>query len=388
MLSFLCLSSVSKGIEFIAKDKIARSISELPTLCLKTNTFEVSQNSTKIELEAKRKVCVKSAGSIFINGKDIDIVGYTNLSEKISGKGVFANLGSSSYDNYLYVLESQTKQTISVINSIIIHSGLSLYVTTENSHDTINILKKHMIYNSYYAGSYLLLGPKTELSLTVRTGLSTFANVTSIDGRSILVGFYVQQTFTGSSSALMINAASMSSSDKCKVKLTSSGSNWETPMEGFVETKENYIYKDSDFESTSIPVGIVVAVVIIFCIVVIGVVLGILYCFGCFKPKKCCCCCKDNNEENEEDPGAEEGNGEYVQYSRQQEYRPYQSPQQGQPVYGVPVSSPYSQTYVPYYDQPSAQAEQSNRNATPQQRAKPAEQNADNVVQYPTASPY
>jgi hypothetical protein len=269
-----------------------KAIQDLPC----TEYVDVYYDRFPVALRSGKKVCVRSAGSIFIDGTDITITGYTNEIKKVSGKGVAANLGNGyGSDPYVFMLESSKTQTVSVINCVTLPTGFPIYVTTKNKHDEVNILKKINEDDFYYYGGYLLLGPKTNIHLTVSTGFVSYANVTSIGEYSTsYVEDKDEQSFSGDALGYLVLGNSTFSSQKIYVELKSEGTSWKTEIDGFITGQYNRVYSKDEFESnSSLDPFALILIIIISAIFVI--VLAIVICCCCC----ICCIAKSQNNQNE-----------------------------------------------------------------------------------------
>ena len=235
---------------------IKSSHSEIPSTCARTVVYEKTIG-TWVHLEAGKKICAKSKGIIYINGKNISLEGYTGLTKKISGEGVIANLGSSDNEDYTYIIESPITQDIYIVSALNLPTYWYQWITTNNTHKQVDITNGDS-YNDGYRGGYILLGPKINATLTINTTKYVEVSILDFEGNKKTYKGKTKYVLKGNFSGIWLQTVAPTPDDYCNVDLSSVGPEWATPFDGIYESSEYSIPNiTTDFKqkkvSTKIP---------------------------------------------------------------------------------------------------------------------------------------
>jgi hypothetical protein len=264
-----------------------RKVSDFPSFCNISTNKDVSELPfATIDLVADVPVCVKVKGTIFVNGDDIELTGYTNNVKMVEGVGVAATLGSDTDQNiYVFQIKSSDAQTINVFGSICIEDGSIAYVTTKNHQNSIDILEETR--DKMKPAYFIILGPKASLNFHVYTSLTSADGIIQfLEGNNHTFSSSTDKDYYASATVgviIIVNGQHRSS--KCKIEFSSFGNEWESDINGFITFKANTIYEDDDFYIPRLAATSIVLAVI-FCIVVAVVAFLFIYCIFCRKSKQ------------------------------------------------------------------------------------------------------
>jgi hypothetical protein len=238
-----------------------------------TEYYGLQYQFFSVELKPDKKVCVESS-SIFINGTDITITGYTNGEEKMSGKGVAAILGyESETDKYVFLIESQTPQIVYIVSILLIPEGLSIFITTRNEHEKGNVFSKKVALTA----GYILLGPKRNMQLNLSTGSSVNAIGKVLEsGEQITLAYDSETVITGNRAGVLVNFIAATAVSGGYVELKAEGEPWVTEMHGIITGKFNHIYSESDFKSPALITLLTLILIILGVCFVISVIITIV----------------------------------------------------------------------------------------------------------------
>ena len=294
--------------------------------------------------------CFQVSGSFFMNGKPVYIKGYVDGVEKFEGNGVLATVGDGKYRDYKVVIRSDINQDVFVVSCLSLKIGVPCYITTKNNIDELNILQKKTYIGSLYRSYLLHLGPKTSVDVTANTDLDTSGTIDIISSDGYIYNDDTNKFSFASMNSLLITASTLTDSGTMNVRITSSGSEWITPLDGYVTVQDCHVYTESEFKEPKYENSLVVIIITIVAVIVVIVIIVCIVCC-CIKKKKHEEVQGENEENNAQYPPQTGGNMVYGQPGfPQQNY--CMPPYTQQPVYDQPVY-PQQNPQQPVYAQPA-----------------------------------
>ena len=246
---------------------LEKSATSIPSICEGKEMYD--SYSFNIKMKQGEIICVQSKGSIFVNGNNIKITGYTNGVEQMAGVGDFAFLGDNSQDDYIFTLESFEYQTIGMIAKWRISNDLTVYITTKSTTDAVCIIRQSEPINKKYSGGFIALGERQGTELSILTYPDSDAEIFPLSGNNQYVENSKNATFKGCDFGVFVKSEADKVYDDCKVKLSSNNnSNWKNTIEGFIKLEKNHVYSRDDLSST-------VTKVDLYFWIVLGCLLGL-----------------------------------------------------------------------------------------------------------------